>query len=882
MKIDAKYVDRTLNTILSPFRHIEFFENDIFKNSNDISDALNILYPLLNKEIEILNLDELELTFKKFYGGSFQKLKDNPEERYLQLLKSFSESFLTHRDGEITFKYWNSEKDIFKAFDSVEKVLIWNSLTRIIPTDIIGVLFLKANKLNGLENLKNYSSIIKLEDKQLNSVLKKGISETHLHASASTDFYNSWKNLMREKNRYESFYEDKILGKFEKLEKFQILAAIYRALLADFICKRDEDKIDFKEYLKEKRQNIYYKLEYKELKDESIEELEEIFHKLKEEIIFNGNFTVEEFEKLKNGDILGYIWKEEDIGALKTNEENIFLMKCLNYLDLRENKDRLFLECFFDYLKVKNVFFKIMVQGNKVKGLDSFTNYFKRSTKIGVDENNYWWEHRLRTQFKDSNLKKVEFRISPSTSFNSMKKELLAIFQSYKKVLESDFFDEDIDFPKIGIIYHFIKSRDQSKLQKCWYKKCKNKSEHGLLNFNKNIIQYEKEKKNILELRKIRNLSKYIVGVDGASIENNTEPWVFTSIYDGIRDSDNGYRCDNGRGIKSLGFSFHAGEDFRHIITGIRRIDETMKYFKYHSGDRIGHGIALGVDMKRWCEYHSVIILPRVEYFENLIWMWGKSKEFILGEDFSYLEKLIFDVAKDIYGKMDGITIFNLWEMYCKKFQKFHVEDISTKGYSPCLISVDSNIEELESELFERILCFKDKNQIWTLESLLKAYHCEKYLCKMNEPIQIRIKKEEIEIFEKLQKLVLKKISEDGIIIETNPTSNMAIGELKSIFEHYITNLNRLEYEKDDENYKYLMVSINSDDPSVFNSILSNEFAYIYYSLINEGYAKEVVLRWIDKIREYGMNSSFIDDKKQNLDKTIIELGEIIEALTKY
>lgn len=880
MKIDAKYTDRILNTILSPFRSLEFFENDILKSSNDIDEVLDKLYPILNKEISILNLDEVELTFKKFYKEPFQSLKNAPEEKYLELLKSFSKTFLTHRDGEITFKYWNSEKDIFEAFDGVEKVLIWNSLTRIIPTDIIGILFLKDNNLSDLENIKNYSSIIKLEDKQLHSILKKGISETHLHASASTDFYNSWKNLMSLKNRYESLYEDK------RLEKFKILAAIYRVLLAEFIYERDNEKENFEKYLKEKRENIYYKLEYKELKDENIDDLERVFQKLKEEVMSNSKFTVEKMEVLKNSDILRYIWREEDIEDLKTNEENIFLMKCLNYLDMTKNKDkyedRLFLECFFNYLKVKNIFFKSMVQCNKIKGLDNFTHYFKRSTKIGVDEDSYWWGHRFRNQFRDSNLKKVEFRISPNVSFKNMKKELISIFQSYKKILESDYLDEEIDFPKIGIIYHFIKNRDQSKLQKCWYKKCENKLEHGLLNFNQNIIQYEEEKKNILKLRKIRKLSKYIVGIDGASIENNTEPWVFTSIYDGIRDSVNGYRCDNGKVIKSLGFSFHAGEDFRHIITGIRRIDETMKYFKYHSGDRIGHGIALGVNMEKWCEHHPIIMLPRVEYFENLIWMWGKSKEFILGEDFNYLEKLIFDVAKDIYGKMDGITTFNLWEMYCKKFQKFHVENISTNGYSPCLISADSNTEELGSELFERILCFKDKNKIWTPESLLKAYHCEKYLRRMNEPIQIRIKKEEIRIFEKFQKLVLKQISEDGIIVETNPTSNMAIGELKSIFEHYITNLNRLEYEKNDENYKYLMVSINSDDPSVFNSILSNEFAYIYYSLINEGYPKEIVLKWIDKIREYGMNSSFIDDKKQSLEKTIIELGEIIEALNKY
>lgn len=86
-----------------------------------------------------------------------------------------------------------------------------------------------------------------------------------------------------------------------------------------------------------------------------------------------------------------------------------------------------------------------------------------------------------------------------------------------------------------------------------------------------------------------------------------------------------------------------------------------MKYFKYHSGDRIGHGIALGLNMKSWCEQHPVVILPRVEYFENLIWMWGKSED-------------------------------------------FNIDD-----YSSCSISPTVNDEELEDELKVRVLCYKNE-----------------------------------------------------------------------------------------------------------------------------------------------------------------------------
>ncbi|MGL5057707.1 MAG: hypothetical protein ACRC6A_10120, partial [Fusobacteriaceae bacterium] len=814
MKVNIEYIDRMLNVIFSPVRNSEFFENDIFRKSNSREGVLNKIYPILNKEGSILNLDEIDLMFEKYYP-CFDDGKISSEKRYLNLLKKISQSFLSHRDGEISFKYWSSEKDIFQSCEGVEKVLIWNSLNRTIPTDILGVLFLKDNGFRDLESLDGFYSNIKLEDKQLCSVLKKGISETHLHASASTDFYNSWKNLMSSNNlNHLNIIQmfDKVLADEIDIQKYRVLAAIYRLLIGIYLLERfnlSEENQNFQKYLELERGDIFYEILDMNLKNKSTEELNILFSKLKEDTISKSNLKIEGLEALKNADVLRFLWKDWNLEDIKTNDENIFLMESLAYIDLEE--DELFLEYFFNYLKIKNIFFKIMTQGNRIKGLDNFVSYFSRSTKIGNDIDKYWWEHRMRSQFKDENLKKVEFRISPSDSLRKMKNELYDMLSAYKKVLNE--MKYDYTFPKVGIIYHFIKRKDKSKLEKCWYRKHKEKLEHGLLSFNKNIREYEKEKENILKLRKISNLSKYIVGIDGASIENNTEPWVFTSVYESIRDSKNGYKDDGGNKIQSLGFSFHAGEDFRHIITGIRRIEECLKYFKYHTGDRIGHGIALGIDIRRWCEKHSLIILPRGEYFENLIWIWGQSKELSYRIEVGILERQILDVASEIYGKIDGITTYNLWEMYCRKFSEFKIEGGASHEYSLCDLKNISCDDRLE-----RVLCLENINERWTAERLLKAYHCEKYLTKMREPIEIRIKKEEIEIFTELQKLILQKVARDGIIIETNPTSNMAIGELKSIFEHYILNLNKLEYKERCEDYNYLMVSINSDDPSVFNS----------------------------------------------------------------
>ena len=43
--------------------------------------------------------------------------------------------------------------------------------------------------------------------------------------------------------------------------------------------------------------------------------------------------------------------------------------------------------------------------------------------------------------------------------------------------------------------------------------------------------------------------------------------------------------------IQNMGFTYHVGEDFRHIASGLRHVDEVIENFHYKAGDRLGHAI---------------------------------------------------------------------------------------------------------------------------------------------------------------------------------------------------------------------------------------------------------------------------------------------------
>ena len=93
-------------------------------------------------------------------------------------------------------------------------------------------------------------------------------------------------------------------------------------------------------------------------------------------------------------------------------------------------------------------------------------------------------------------------------------------------------------------------------------------------------------------------------------------------------------------------------------------------------------------------------------------------------------------------------------------------------------------------------------------------------------------------------------------------------------------NLNSLGLKKSGEDHAVL-VTVNSDDPVIFNTHVENELAYIYHALVYNGYEKEKILRWIDKVRQFGMDSCFVKKIKKP-SQQIKEMQIILDAIKAY
>lgn len=172
--------------------------------------------------------------------------------------------------------------------------------------------------------------------------------------------------------------------------------------------------------------------------------------------------------------------------------------------------------------------------------------------------------------------------------------------------------------------------------------------------------------------------------------------------------------------------------------------------------------------------------------------------------------------------------------------------------------------EEFRRSIFEMDEC-NEKGQVfcryvekqhtisWSVQKLLASRHCKKYLQRMEEPIYYKVSRQEIEIAREVQKIIRRKVSHLGIVIEVNPSSNTSITQADTIFKNQAFILNGLLFGEEN-----IMVCVNTDNPSSCATNMNNELAYLYYGMLANGKSREDALYWIDKVRRIGMDASFI------------------------
>lgn len=812
-------------------------------------------------------------------------------------------------------------RDILGKHFEIHRIEAWHSLLQCLPESLLisgyAVCLADGANLNEkrdicFQTLLHFKGTVHIADAMLDKVLAQGLAETHLHAGASRSFDLIWEELLADAahgrevigRSYQPVFQKEIRQEDSRERARE--AVIVRTLLAAGLRTGGF------------RAKSHLIPAFSKCVDTLVQGGTVSFSSA---VRWIGPFLSDVSGSHNDNHLPHILGVPEKVFVTDIGFAERYLLAWSILYISGNPEDIRFAALFIYYLRLKNYFYRCRLQDGKNKGLSYFKRFYAQSTDTGAHSAEQRMVNIIYTAIQDRRILKTELRIAPTAPtgvclstverkiFLALQKQLRLLIRQHIYTVVQMYgasgrnFEESafrvhwqaacqdlyrgrrgallqllqkcgvdtnqVHNHRIGLVYHFIKQGEFHEGHSCFIRSGKGTdlARYGAFSFGRTQFQCQAAVRAITALRALSpEISNLIVGLDAASLELPTEPWVFAPAFRLARELDVVPFCHmaDQRGQtkkRTLGITYHVGEDFRHPLSGLRHVSEVIEFYKLHAGDRLGHALVLGIDLEQWFRGHGLITIPRIEWLEDCLWAWeviAKSPDASeLFEYSKFLETEILTCANEIYGTLNGISVQKLCQAYRSK--TLGVEGLTHLAaqwfaqYHPyqrmdCWKCPDS------ARFFP---CAESGSQTrefwWSENSLALSYHCAFYKTRMAKAIIREPTEKELALIHVLQRYLRGKIAEKGVVLEENPSSNAIIGEIDGILSHPIFCLR-------DEEQNAVLTTINTDDPSVFNASVANEHALIYFSLLHHGYTTERALRTIDELRKLGLDSSFLPD----------------------
>ncbi|MDY0122490.1 MAG: hypothetical protein RBR54_11170 [Sulfurimonas sp.] len=490
--------------------------------------------------------------------------------------------------------------------------------------------------------------------------------------------------------------------------------------------------------------------------------------------------------------------------------ESLFLIKAFEHLQSTQNIH--FSHLLHYYLLIYAFFQKILVQQKMQVGFDQFQKITENEVRE-LTEEQYHLRYRQLHGMYDTSLEVLEGRFAPKEDLQKSHKLLKAIRDGYDKN-EKSF--------KLLLVPHFIKLRD-------------NRNPKNIITFRDLALRLKNKKslEMLLETIKHPKYKELVVGFDAAANELHASPEAFAPIF---------------RKLRFLGYSnftYHAGEDYIHLLSGLRMVYEAVEFLDMSTGNRIGHATALGIDPKLWIQrlYESKLTIKKGEWLDNLIFAY----ELLQNHSAYYghlgkLESDIFRYFQEIYNPQKAPNIHQIIASWrARKYDPF----VTLRWRDPSLF------EEFE---IQELCVFNRLDE--TTKGLYEQYHTGECIERANTMIQVA--PDHAPFTEKLlrdmQNIMIEHLNTKNIAIETLPTSNVRISYYKRYDEHHLWRWLGLENYREGDPMPTVVVG--SDDTGIFMTNLRNEYAHIYQTLCKSK-NQQVALHTIKQLNKNGKAFTF-------------------------
>ncbi|MFH0823818.1 MAG: hypothetical protein V2B18_13800 [Pseudomonadota bacterium] len=359
-------------------------------------------------------------------------------------------------------------------------------------------------------------------------------------------------------------------------------------------------------------------------------------------------------------------------------------------------------------------------------------------------------------------------------------------------------------------------------------------------------------------LRSYPRMLEVVRGVDLCTDELGVPLWVLKPLVEHVLDAGR-FASDqlgkSGIPVRPLHLSIHAGEDFVHLLGGIRRIGEAVEYLRMGEGDRIGHAVALGVDVAEWAERSNGLHVTRGERLLDLLWagraaMTGNGSA--LRASLSRIIEQATRLADEIFvGEAVGGAPYQVSDLHKLVSCLYRGAELARAGFPSGPAPHDSTMggsrarQLLDDWLRNREVFYRAQESV---------------------PVEVS---EDIDFVAELQKQVLDTLARRGVVIEINPSSNLLIGQLGDLANHPLWRISPPRPAGD--HVSQVRVCIASDDPITFATRLPDEYQILADTLLESGLRPEEVDAWLERARHAGLDARFtVPRSNHRLDQILV------------
>ncbi|MGV6995869.1 hypothetical protein ACUZ9P_08225 [Desulfovibrio sp. QI0430] len=543
-------------------------------------------------------------------------------------------------------------------------------------------------------------------------------------------------------------------------------------------------------------------------------------------------------------------FEHSDLPAGMTDVQREAAMWLFALWKLHESKDHFLAILMHVYMLLMHQHLRLLVQQPEQYGFDQFQYItLAGAREAAEDVGKPGFEARFRQFYgmHGPDMAHVEARFAPKDDPQKMDKLLRSIWKGYIAATEqasSKGIEPCPTCPRIagqfricngvvhcapdalegsgkpytlGLVAHFIKQPDTKK------GRCRHQALRDTM---------AKQARTLIARREVYRKSSpdlyaAIIGKDAASNEQDTSPEVFAPVFRHLHIA----------GITRT--TFHAGEDFEHILTGIRAVHEAIRFLNMGSGDRIGHATALGLAPEQ-CRI-KIFYCKQGLWLDSLVWLtWlleQKPELRAFGGEICSFRQVIERLYFNIYGK-DCPQLHVLWKAWeLRKYDLRSVTEDDFEAITPQTRHERDLLRQEKAECGERLYAEACRelelyHAAGTKKSsdFVRCKDCDrkkKMYGKWDEVITL--KPEELpgaDLIRAVQDAIIREMLQKDIVVEVLPTSNVRISHYEKTEEHHI-----MRWLNFDDKRPAPQVVLGTDDPGIFSTSLRNEYSLILNKL---------------------------------------------------